>query len=610
MVKKAAGKENGIQESVAVQPASSQLTVKPSFFIAGIGASAGGLEALKLFFDQTRPDGGMAYVIVQHLDPTHKSLLSDLLSGHTKMPVKQIRNGVKVKPNCVYVIPPNKDLIISNQKLLLIELPDNRRNRRPIDSFFHSLADDQKENAIGIVLSGTGTEGTLGLKEIKANGGMSIVQDPATAQFDGMPQSAINAKVADYILPPEKMPEKLLDYIKERASSNREGTDELPGLSEGKFNKIFQIIRSQTGHDFSNYKTNTIARRINKRMVFNKINSVEGYFDFLEKNAAEVKNLSKDFLIGVTSFFRDKDVFKSLEKKVIPYLVEKCAGKQEIRIWVCACSTGEEAYSIAILFKEALENSRQHIKVSIFASDIDNVTIDFARAAVYGERAVAGISSDRLLKYFTQSGKGYQLKKEIREMVVFAHHNLIKDPPFSKMDLITCRNLLIYLKSELQKKIIPLFHYSLNNDGILILGTSETIGDFGNLFSSFDEKNKIYKAKILNNRKFNPIYELPFVVQKTDIKERAQAAAAKITINKSPDHDKILPGNYALPFVIIDKNNDSLYFSGNTGLYLNHPSGVAKWNILELVKKGFRPDLENAIRKARKNKVEVKKARH
>lgn len=606
-MKEAADNENEAPKSVAAQSAPPHLTGKPPFFIAGIGASAGGLEALKLFFDHTPPDSGLAYVIVQHLDPTHKSLLSDLLAVHTKMDVKQIRNGVKVKPNCVYVIPPNKDLIISHQKLLLIELPDDRRNRRPIDSFFHSLSEDQKENAIGIVLSGTGTEGTLGLKEIIGGGGMSIVQDPATAQFDGMPLSAINANVADHILSPEKMSKKLLDYIKDKVSENVEETEELSDLHENKFSRLFQIIRMQTGQDFSNYKTNTIARRINKRMAFNKIKSVEGYINFLEKNTAEVRSLHDDFLIGVTSFFRDKEVFKSLEKKVIPYLIEKCTAKQEIRVWVCACSTGEEAYSIAMLLKEALEKNRQYLKVTIFASDIDSASIDFARAGVYADSIVNDISPERLSKFFIKKEKGYQLKKEIREMVVFAHHNLIKDPPFSKLDLITCRNLLIYLKSDLQKKIIPLFHYSLNTDGILVLGTSETIGDFGNLFSPFDEKNKIFKGKNYNIRKSNPVYDLPFVAQKNEIKETDKSVAIKKTTAKMIDDDSALTRNYVPPSVIIDKNNDSLYFSGNTGLYLNHPSGPAKWNILELVKEGFRPDLENAIRKARKNKTEIRK---
>lgn len=606
-MKKITLKKKAVKKTAKVSLKPNSVDKKKNLFIAGIGASAGGLEALKVFFDNAPSDSGIAFIIVQHLDPMHKSLLSELLSEHTKMKVSEVTDGIKVKPNCVYIIPPNKDLRILNGILLLIKPTEARAKRRSIDSFFHSLAEDQKENAIGIILSGTGTEGTLGLKEIKAEGGISIVQDPKTAKFDGMPQSAIDAKTADYILAPEKMPAQLLKYLKNRNSTI------IPAIKseantplDSQLKKIFLLIRNQTGYDFSNYKTNTIVRRIIKRKALNQIDSFEDYIAFLQNNSDEIEKLYKDFLIGVTSFFRDKEVFNSVEKNAIPYLLKKCSEKQEVRVWVCACSTGEEAYSLAILFKEAIEKSKQYIKVTIFASDIDKDAIDFARNGIYPESALADVSSDRLSRHFIKKENKYQLKKEIREMVVFARHNVIKDPPFSKMDMITCRNLLIYMNSELQKRIIPLFHYSLNNEGILLLGTSESIGEFTNFFSVFDPKIKIYKKNTENSkRKPNAEFELPHIHRGILPATVLQPSGVKKKLNVSSLTEKILLDNYAPPSVIIDKNNNALYFSGNTGQYLEPPSGDANLNILEMAKKGLKSDLETAIRNARSIKAEV-----
>ncbi len=577
-----------------------------SMFIVGIGASAGGLEALKLFFGHLPANSGMAFIIVQHLDPTHESLLTELISGHTKMMVKEITDGTRIEPNCVYVIPPGKELTIVQHTLFLTELPEEQIKRRPIDSFFVSLAQEQKGNAIGIILSGTGTDGALGLNEIKAAGGLAMVQDPETAQFDGMPRSAIMAKVADCILPPEKMPEQLLYYSKRKEKNHEHIDSQLPEVSEHNLKEIFQAIRIQTGYDFSNYKTNTIARRISKRIALNRFNTPEEYVTFLHNHPEEVTKLYKEFLIGVTSFFRNKEVFKSFEKQAVPYLLEKCKDKQELRAWVCGCSTGEEAYSLAILFKEAIEKNKQYLKVTIFASDIDDDAIEFARAGLYNESNVVNISAERLSRYFTEDEKGYQLKKEIREMVVFAHHNLIKDPPFSKMDLITCRNLLIYIKGEFQKKIIPVFHYSLNNDGLLLLGTSESIGEHGNLFTPMDAKNKLFKKNI-QARKPYPLFELPFVERKIDFKKPVLLSTVPKITSVAELAEKLIAEPSPSSSVIIDKNNDALYFSGNTGFYLEPPVGVAKWNILEMAKKELKSVLKNAIKKARKNKAEVKK---
>lgn len=606
-MKKNPSKKDEIIKSKSTKRSTSSKNKKNIFFVVGIGASAGGLEALKVFFDKTPSDSGMAFIIVQHLDPLHKSLLPELIARHTKVQVLDVINNTKVNPNTVYIIPPNKDLRILHGHLHLIKPTEPRGHRLPVNGFFHSLAKDQKEKAIGIILSGTGADGTLGLKEIKAEGGMTIVQDPKTALFDGMPKNAILSKTADYILSPEKMTEELMKFIKIR-KFNKISSPEMDSDLENQLKKILLIIRKQTGYDFSQYKTNTIVRRIIKREALLQLQNLDEYIHFLLKNPAEVESLYKEFLIGVTSFFRDTEVYAVLEKKTIPYLLEKCQEQQELRVWVCGCSTGEEAYSLAILFKEALEKKKQYIKVLIFASDIDKDAIAIARNAIYPESILANVSPDRLSRFFVRKDSLiFQVKKEIREMVIFAHQNVIKDPPFSKMDLISCRNLLIYMDSNLQKKIIPLFHYSLNKGGILLLGTSENIGEYSDLFSVFDSKSKIFKKNSENpTRKSKAEYEFPYFQHNDKAVDFRQSFSPIKKINVSALTEKILIENYAPPSVIIDKNNDALYFSGNTGQYLEPPSGEPHFNILEMAKIGLKHKLDEAIKKTRNTKNEVR----
>ncbi len=603
-------KKNSLNKSVERKSNKPKKTSLPShkqdLIIVGIGASAGGLEALRLFFDYTPSDTGLAFVIVQHLEPTRKSLLAELLGGHTKMNVSEVSDGMVVKPNCVFIIPPNKDLNILDGKLQLIEPKKFRTNKKTIDSFFSSLAEDQKDKAIGIVLSGTGVDGTAGLKEIKAGGGMTIAQEPDSAQFQSMPNSAITAKASDYILTPEKMPAEIIKYIN-KINGISTLTDDVSNITlSDNFNKIFLMIRHQTGYDFSNYKTNTIIRRITKRLALNKISTLESYIDFLENNPIEIEKLYQDFLIGVTSFFRDTDVFNSIEKKVIPYLLKNCLEKQEIRVWVCGCSTGEEAYSLAILFREALEKNKQYIKVVIFASDIDKEAISIARNGLYAVSNMVNVGAERLARHFIRSGNEFQLKKEIREMVVFAHHNVIKDPPFSKIDLITCRNLLIYMNSELQKKVIPLFHYSLNKEGILLLGTSESINEFSNLFSGFDSKIKIYKKKSDDIfKKYSTKFELSDEWKNPMLPSTILSTGVRNKINMSSLIEKNLLDNYASPAVIIDKSNKVLYSFGNIGPYTKLSSGEANLNIIEMTIKGLKSNLEASIQKVRMLKSEL-----
>ena len=437
----------------------------------------------------------MAFVVVQHLDPDHKSILIDLVKRYTKMQVYKVEDGMEVQPNCIYIIPPNRDMAFLNGKLHLLEPSAPRGLRLPIDFFFRSLAQDQHERAICIVLSGTGTDGTLGLKAIKGEGGMAMVQAPESAAYDGMPRSAIATGLVDYVLPPDKMPEQLIAYV-QHAFGHRPKPVIAPAPSAGdSLQKVFILLRAQTGHDFSQYKQNTIHRRIERRMAVAQIDRLEDYVRYLRQNPLEVETLFRELLIGVTNFFRDPQAFESLQEHVIPRLFAGKSPGGSVRVWVPGCSTGEEAYSLAILLREYLDELKQNFQVQIFATDIDAEAIEKARAGVYPDSIAADVSPERLARFFAQDGQFLPHQQEHPRLVVFAKQDVLKDPPFSRLDLISCRNLLIYLGGEAQKKILPLFHYALNQDGYLFLGNSETIGEFMDLFAAVDKKWKIYQRK-------------------------------------------------------------------------------------------------------------------
>ena len=451
---------------------------KPNFPIVGIGASAGGLAAFEAFFSgmPADKDPGMAFVLVQHLAPDHKSILTDLIRRYTRMQVSEVEDGVVVQPNCAYIIPPNRDMAFLNGTLQLLEPASPRGQRLPIDFFFRSLAQDQQERAICIVLSGTGSDGTLGVRAVKGEGGMVMAQNPESTEYDGMPRSAINTGLVDYVLPAAEMPAHLIAYA---AHAFVNGVHpQAPELSkqEDVLKKIFILLRAQTGHDFSQYKQNTIKRRVERRMAVHQIAEIGGYVRFLQQTPLEVEALFRDLLIGVTGFFRDKEAFAELETKVIPRLFEGKTAGAPVRVWICGCSTGEEAYSIAILLQEEMDRLKKSFKLQLFATDIDSRAIDQARSGIYSASIAADVSTERLGRFFTLEADGgtYRINKAIRDMLIFSEQDVIKDPPFSKLDLISCRNLLIYLDGELQKRLIPLFHYALNPGGTLFLGTSET----------------------------------------------------------------------------------------------------------------------------------------
>lgn len=564
------------------------------FPIVGIGASAGGLEALEKFFINTLPDSGMAFIIVMHFDPTAKSVMAEILERYTKMEVFQVEDGMMVEPNCVYIIPPNKDMAILHRTLHLYEPVLSKGIRHPIDFFFRSLADDQKENAICIILSGTGTEGTLGLKAIKGEGGMVIVQDIESAAYDGMPRSAISTELVDYILSPEKMPEQLVNYAKQLMKPERIVAEQITNYLQ----KIILLVRNQTSIDFSGYKQSTLIRRIERRMSLHQINNMSDYIRYLQENTHEVRNIYKEFLIGVTSFFRDPEAFRILKEKIIPEILKNKSPDQPVRVWVPGCSTGEEAYSIAIVFKEYMDKVKSNFPVQIFATDVDNDAIETARSGIYTGNIAVDVPPERLNRFFIKNPDTYSLKKEIREMIIFAPQNVISDPPFLRVDMVSCRNLLIYLVPESQRRLLLLFHYSLNPGGYLFLGNSEAIGEFTDLYSVVDRKWKIFK-------RIGESGHLPLMAEHGTITPIPKAGEVKARANIGIKIEKMLLDTYTPPCAIIDEKGDILYIHGRTGKYLEPASGNVRFNIIDMARNGLRTELNIAIHRALTQKKDV-----
>jgi len=573
-----------------------------NFPIVGLGASAGGLEALEAFFSHMPFDSGMGFVIIQHLSPNHKSIMASLLAKDTKMKVLEIIDGMTVKPDHVYLNPPNKNVIIINGVLQLMDPVKTGGINLPIDSFFRSMAEEMGEKAICVILSGTATDGTLGLKAVKEFGGLVMVQDPNSAKYDGMPRSAIATGMVDFILPVEKIPEELGRYVK----APYMGESKKVFITEDQFvnniQKIFSLIRSATGHDLSHYKQTTIRRRIERRMAISQINKISDFVKYLQQTPLEVDILFKDMLIGVTNFFRDPEAFKILKEQVLPGLLKNKDPGSLIRIWSVGCSTGEEAYSLAILFSEALDMVKKHFNIQIFASDIDVQAIDFARLGSYPDSIAADVSQKRLNQYFIKEGNCYKVKKKIRDRIVFALQNVIKDPPFSKIDFVSCRNLLIYMDSKLQKKVLPLCHYTLNRDGILFLGTSESIGEFTDLFHPIDRKWKIFQRKYAFVERAMDHPGLPFYHGHRLVENDEKKVAVEMDIQHVAK--KVILENFALPGVLINEKYEIIHFMGKTDKYLETPVGKASFNILSMAREGLRfklnTALHNAVRQKRK----------
>lgn len=572
------------------------------FPVVGIGASAGGLEAFDKFFTHMPPDADMAFVLVQHLDPTHESILVDLIRRYTRMEVFQVQDGLKIRPNCIYVIPPNRDMAILHGALHLMEPSARRGLRLPIDFFFRSLSEDQGERAIGIVLSGTGSDGTLGLKAIKGEGGMAMAQDPLSAKYDGMPRSAISTGVMDFILTPEAMPEQLISYVKHAFVARVQKPEPLLPQSASSLQKIFILLRNHTSYDFSLYKNTTIGRRIERRMNVNQIEYIGDYVRYIQQNPAEVETLFRELLIGVTRFFRDQDAFTALEQNVIPRLFFNRPPGDPIRVWVPGCATGEEAFSIAILLREHMERLSQSFEVQIFATDIDDQAIEKARNALYPDGIAADVTPERLGRFFVKEGSSYQVSKPIRDLVIFAVQSVIKDPPFSRIDLISCRNLLIYLGQELQKRVFQLFFYALKPGGFLFLGNSETLGTAAESHTIIDSRWRIFQ-RVTNQAGVRNTLDMlppPFIRQQLDPNAKLDQTSGMRELT-----EKILLEEYAPPCVIIDERGDVLYFHGRTGKFLEPASGKASFNLLRMAREGLRMPLTAAIRKAISQKQDI-----
>ena len=547
----------------------------------------------------------MAFVVIQHLDPTLKGMMPELLQRVTTMKVVQVKDGSKVRPGCVYVIPPNKDMSILHGRLHLLDPVAPRGLRLPIDFFFRSLAEDQHELAIGVILSGMGSDGTLGIKAIKEYAGLVLVQEPASAKFDGMPRSAIEAGLADFVAPAEELPGKLVEYLRHMP---RIGGPDAPleDKTISALDKVIILLRSNTGHDFTLYRRNTLYRRVERRMGIHQILQIATYVRFLQENPQELSILFKELLIGVTSFFRDRSAWDQLEKKALPALLANRPPRAVLRAWVAGCSTGEEAYSLAMLFKETLSRARSktNLSLQIYATDLDRDAIDKARQGFYPENIVADVSPVRLGRFFVKEENGYRVNKEIRAMVVFAPQNLIMDPPFTKLDIFCCRNLLIYLTQELQKRLIPLFHFILNPRGLLFLGSSESIGSFTNLFAPVVPKERIFRRceTVLQGVHLDfPAVFTPASAARSKLAAESRRPAASLQSLA----DLMLRTRYVPPAVLVSETGDIVFVSGRTGNYLEPAAGKANWNILAMAREGLRYELTSALQKASHSKEPV-----
>ncbi len=546
----------------------------------------------------------MAFVIVQHLDPTHKGIMSELLQRTTDMRVHQVKDRTAVEPDCVYVIPPNCDMSILHGVLHLLPPAAPRGLRLPIDYFFRSLAQDQQEHSVGVILSGMGSDGTMGLRAIKEKAGVVLVQEPATAKFDSMPRSAVEAGLADIVAPADELPARIIAYLQRTPLIARQEIV-LEEKSRSSLEKAVILLRAHTGNDFTFYKRNTLYRRIERRMGIHQIRTMTGYVRYLQENSQEVDLLFKELLIGVTNFFRDSAAWDQLRDEALPALLASRPPGQALRAWVPGCSTGEEAYSLAIVFKEAVEKIKPARKfaLQIFATDLDKDAIEKARQGGFPANISADVSDARLKLYFAKDEKGYRVRKEIREMVIFAPQNLIMDPPFTKLDILSCRNLLIYLSAEVQKKLIPLFHYSLTPGGILFQGSAETIGDSTALFSPLGGTARLYRRResILTPAQIT----FPTAFNAGQASGAEARPAAKLPDSLQSLADQLVLHGYAPPAVLTNADGDIFYVSGRTGKYLEPAAGKANWNLFAMAREGLRYELAGAFKEALRKKTSV-----
>jgi len=578
-------------------------------YFVGVGASAGGLEALELLFSNMPLNSGMAFIVIQHLSPDYKSLMVELLSKRTQMAVKRAEDGMLIHADTIYLIPPKKNLSIFHGKVVLSELDSNKGINLPIDFFLKSLAEDQEEKAIAIILSGTGSDGVKGIRSIKEAGGMVMVQSEESAKFDGMPKAAISTGLADFVLSPEEMPKTLLTFIKQPYSNKPDGPQALLSDEDG-LTRIYALLREKTRVDFTYYKPSTIVRRIERRMTVNQVQDLRDYVRLLESTHGELNILFRELLIGVTSFFRDKEVFDYLFENLFQGIFGNNP-KKEIRFWVAGCSTGEEAYTLAILCREYMEKHSKLFDVKIFATDIDRDAIIKAGNGIYPETISVDIPSHLLNKYFNKKDDSYVIDRSIREMVVFAQHNIFKDPPFTNIDLVSCRNLLIYFQPVLQKKVMELFNFSLRKDGILLLGTSETVGEMVEQFECLHNKNKIYHSTGKKHHTFLTS-DLGNISQVNLQKVRGKNPSAGIILRHAEEErtlDRLLQmlAEDYVPFaVVVNENFEVQHIIGDSSPYFFFPSGKLTNEISKIVSKELSIPLTTGLQKVFKNKEELR----
>ena len=591
----------------------SSATLDPveKFLIAAIGASAGGVEAFTELIRNLPGDTGMAFVLIQHLDPTHHSILTELLARQTEMPVKEVTDGMRLEPNHVYVIPPNATMSLSNHTLRIGPRGEVRGVHMPIDHFMRALAEEQGNSAIGVILSGSGTDGTLGLAEIQAQGGVTFAQDEHTAKYDSMPRSAVGHGCVDYILPPKGIARELA-RISRHPYVRRDGAEpaEVRPTDHAGLNMIFQLLRRSTGVDFTHYRQTTILRRIQRRMVVHKIERLAEYLRYIQTNPSEIKALYQDMLINVTSFFRNPGVFEAMKTQVFAKILKERGPETAIRIWTPGCASGEETYSIAIALLEHLSDKASEHTIQFFGTDVSESSVAKARAGVYPENIQGDVSAERLRRFFTKTEGGYRISKTIRDMCIFAQHNVLSDPPFSQMDLICCRNLLIYLEPVLQSKVISLFHYAAKAGGYLVLGSSEGVGTIANLFNTEDRTYKILSKKASAGRQL-----VTFSLNRQT--ERAEYGPGRMP-SKQPEgpwnyteaqkeFDRRLLTQYAPAAAFVSEDMEIVHTRGNISRYLKLAPGRASLNILKMAREGLLFDLRSALNRAKKENLAVRK---
>ena len=571
--------------------------------VIGIGASAGGLEALQQFFQNMPGNSGLCFVVIQHLSPDYKSLMADILGKHTEMNVLQAENGMEVKPDTVYLIPPKNNMTLKEGRLYLTEFIHGMLNH-PIDAFFASLAKEQKERAIAVVMSGTGSDGTSGIKAVKENGGLVIVQKPDTAKFDGMPRSVINTGLADFILSPDEIVDEILNFSNYPTIIQPQEKEVLFS-DEETFTQIYAILKKSSGIDFTNYKRTTVLRRIERRMVVTHSSGLAGYVELLKTSPEEAGILVKEILIGVTNFFRDSAFFEKLKQHVIYNIVERAGEKDPIRVWSAGCSTGEEAYSLAILFREVLDELNIHRDVKIFATDVDAKAIEQAGKGVFTESILDDVSTERLAKFFTKKNEQYVISKEIRRMIIFAPHNMLSDPPFGKLDLISCRNVMIYFQPVLQRTLFAIFHSALKKGGYLFLGKSETAGEYGNVFRTVCSAEKIYvhKGEGKVDEFIPPSFHIPNV-------HTVSPRVSSVTDRETGDYamestytqflENFLPAS-----VVLNEANNVIHFFGNYQDYLSIAPGKATFNFFSMIHKDLSLVASTALNRCRMEHITV-----